>query len=168
MDAGPEPRAHRRPGESFSVRPRRFVRSTEVSRARVLFPALCGDDHCACESQVGDRRKSEPRRLATGPISERPAWGWTTPAMLLTNSWFGPENGRKGLSRGVSGRRVGAPSGKRETNGETENARNHGQMGTWRRSRAVNKLRGKRCGKKNWLPKSNKGDFGAERGAASD
>jgi len=88
--------------------------------------------------------------------------------MLLTNSWFGTENGRKGLPRGVSGHRVGAPTGKRETNGETRNARNHGQMGTWRRSHAVNKLRGNRCGEKNWLARSNKGDFGTERGAVSD
>lgn len=35
-------------------------------------------------------------------------------------------------------------------------------MGTWGRSYAVNKLRGKRCGGKVWLLKSDKGDFGAE------
>jgi len=30
-----------------------------------------------------------------GPVSERPAWGQTTPAMLLTNSWLSLETGRK-------------------------------------------------------------------------
>jgi hypothetical protein len=32
-----------------------------------------------------------------------------------------------------------------ETNGETESARNHGQMGTCENGYTVNKLRGKRC-----------------------
>ena len=40
-----------------------------------------------------------------------------------------------------------------EANGETENARNVGQLGTCGNGYAVNKLRGKRCKDKNWLPK---------------
>jgi len=44
------------------------------------------------------------------PVSERPAWGWTTLAMLLTNSWFGPETGRKRPPVNVAGALVGGPS----------------------------------------------------------
>jgi hypothetical protein len=32
------------------------------------------------------------------PVSERPAWGWTTFAMLLTNSWFLPGDEEKTAS----------------------------------------------------------------------
>jgi hypothetical protein len=41
-------------------------------------------------------------------------------------------------------------------NGETENARNVGQLGTCGRSDAVNKLRGKRCEVRVWLPERNR------------
>jgi transposase len=46
---------------------------------------------------------------------------------------------------------LGAPGRKRETNGEPENARNAGQIGTCGWSDAVNKLRGNRCREKSWL-----------------
>jgi hypothetical protein len=38
-----------------------------------------------------------------------------------------------------------------ETNGETENARNVGQLRTSGNGHAVNKLRGKRCRERVWL-----------------
>jgi len=41
-------------------------------------------------------------------VSERPAWGWTTPAMLLTNSWLNPETGRKRPRANVAGAQIGA------------------------------------------------------------
>ena len=44
-----------------------------------------------------------------------------------------------------------------ETNGETENARNVGQLGTCGSGYAVDKPRGKRCGERFWLRKSNAG-----------
>ena len=67
--------------------------------------------------KVSTQRSAVSVNYIRGPVSERPAWGWTTRAMVLTNSWFGPENGRKRLGRGISGRGIGAPTGKRETNG---------------------------------------------------
>ena len=44
------------------------------------------------------------------PVSERPAWGWTTLAMLLTNSWFLSETGRKRPPVNVAGAQNGAAS----------------------------------------------------------
>jgi hypothetical protein len=70
----------------------------------------------------------------------------------LTNS------DNRGWRRGETGcgRRVAvsidAPSRNRETNRETENARNVGQMGSCGSAYAVNKLRGNRREEGNWLP----------------
>ena len=76
---------------------------------------------------------------------------------LLTNS----DNrrvrrGETGWEGRVAGS-LGAPGRKRETNGETENARNVGQLGTCGNGYAVNRPRGKRCGERFWLRKSNAG-----------
>jgi len=48
--------------------------------------------------------------LNNRPVSERPAWGWTTLAMLLTNSWFLSETGRKRPPANVAGAQIGAAS----------------------------------------------------------
>ena len=50
-----------------------------------------------------------------------------------------------------------------ETNGETEDARNVGQLGTWGSGYGVNKQRGNRCGEVISFPKPNKGYFPAQR-----
>src|SRR5579885_762947 len=51
-----------------------------------------------------------------GSVSERPAWGWTTLGMLLTNSWLSPETGRKRPPVNVAGAQVGAASRTRGAN----------------------------------------------------
>jgi hypothetical protein len=51
-----------------------------------------------------------PGLTRSGAVSERPAWGWTTLAMLLTNSWFLSETGRKRLPANVAGAQIGAAS----------------------------------------------------------
>jgi len=93
-----------------------------------IFPCALRGDHCACESQVGDRRKSESRRLATGLVSERPAWGWTTLAMLLTNSWFRSRDGEKRPPANAAGARGWRFRRKSARNGETRKCRKHGQL----------------------------------------
>jgi len=47
------------------------------------------------------------RTLTVHALSESPAWGWTTLAMVLTNSWFGPETGEIGLWWTLRGRTAG-------------------------------------------------------------
>ncbi len=78
--------------------------------------------------------------------SERPGWVWTTSAIVLTRFLVWAREREKRAYGGVSGRRVGGPTEKRERNGKGQNARNHGHMGSWRRSYAVSQLRGTRCG----------------------
>jgi hypothetical protein len=41
------------------------------------------------------------------PASERPVWGWTTPAMLFTHSRFLSETGRNQPSANVAAAQVG-------------------------------------------------------------
>jgi hypothetical protein len=58
------------------------------------------------------------------PVSERPAWGWTTLRMLLTNFWFGSETGRKRPPANVVGAQIGAAGrtlGANQRNGSAEN-----------------------------------------------
>ena len=58
---------------------------------------------------------------------------------LLTHSRF--LGGEKGPPVTAAGARIRPAMATAETNGETENARNHGQYGTCRRSAAVNEVR---------------------------
>jgi hypothetical protein len=49
-------------------------------------------------------------------VSERPAWGWTTRAMVLTNSWFLSETGRKRPPAKVTVAQIGAEGRTRGAN----------------------------------------------------
>jgi hypothetical protein len=71
----------------------------------------------------------------------------------LTNSLFPGGDGEKRPPVTATGARTWPARPDAETNGETGNARNHGQYGTCRRSAAVNELREKRCRERGWLPK---------------
>jgi hypothetical protein len=55
----------------------------------------------------------------------------------------------------AAGARIWTAMADAETNGEREKARKAGQLGTCGSGCAVNKLRGKRCGQRNWLPERN-------------
>src|SRR5579883_185365 len=59
-----------------------------------------------------------------GPVSERPAWGWTTLAMVLTNSWFLPETGRKRPLANFALAQIGAASRTRGANQRRGSAEN--------------------------------------------
>ena len=69
----------------------------------------------------------------------------------LTHSWFPGGDGENGPPVTATGAHIWPTMANAETNGETENARNHGQMGTcgWRGE--VNELRVNRCGEGIWL-----------------
>ena len=69
----------------------------------------------------------------------------------LTDSWFPGGDGENGLPVTATGAHIWPTMANAETNGETENARNHGQTGTcgWRGE--VNELRVNRCGEGIWL-----------------
>ena len=70
----------------------------------------------------------------------------------LTDSWFPGGDVEKRPPVTAAGAHVWPAMANAETNGETENARNVGQLGTWGNGDAVNKLPGKRCEGRNWLP----------------
>ncbi len=64
------------------------------------------------------------RTLTVHALSERPAWGWTTLAMVLTNSWLSPETERKRPPANVAGAQIGAASrtrGASQRHGSREN-----------------------------------------------
>jgi hypothetical protein len=69
----------------------------------------------------------------------------------LTHSWFPAGDGEKRPPVTATGADFWPAMSNAETNGETQNARNHGQYGTRGRSAAVNKLRGKHCREGVWL-----------------
>ena len=69
----------------------------------------------------------------------------------LTHSWFPGGDGEKGPPVTAAGAHIWPTMANAETNGETENARNVGQLGTCGNGYAVNKLRGKRCEERIWL-----------------
>ena len=69
----------------------------------------------------------------------------------LTHSWFPPGDGEKRPPVTAADAHIWPAMASAETNGETENARNVGQLGSWRNGYAVNKLRGKRCREWVWL-----------------
>src|SRR5579883_149033 len=72
------------------------------------------------------------------PVSERPAWGWTTLAMVLTNSWFLAETGRKRPPVNAAEAQFGAASRTRGANqrrGSRENAASFAEL---RAERGVN------------------------------
>ncbi len=73
----------------------------------------------------------------------------------LTDSWFPGGDGENGLPVTATDAHTWPTMANAETNGETENARNVGQLGTWGNGCAVNKLRGKRCRGRIWLPERN-------------
>ena len=75
----------------------------------------------------------------------------------LTNSANQPGDVEKWPPAPVAGAQSWRPKPSVETNGETETARNVGQLGTCGNGYAVNKLRGKHWRERKWLPKSNKG-----------
>jgi hypothetical protein len=66
-------------------------------------------------------------------------------AQPLTHSWFPGGDGEKRLPVAAAGAHIWRTMANAETNGETENARNVGQLGTCGNGYAVNKPRGKRC-----------------------
>ncbi len=90
------------------------------------------------------------------PVSERPAWGWTALAMVLTNSWSGPRDGEKTASGERCGGAVRRGKPDRRRKPETRKSRKHGQLRSCGRREALTggweSLR-----KKIWLPMSNKG-----------
>ena len=69
----------------------------------------------------------------------------------LTDSWFPGGDGEKRPPVTAAGARTWPAMANAETNGETENVRNVGQLRTSGTGYAVNKLRGKPCGERNWL-----------------
>ena len=71
----------------------------------------------------------------------------------LTNSCFPGGDGEKGPPVTAAGAHTWPTMQNAETNGETENARNHGQMGTCGWRGGVNELRLNRCGEWNWVLK---------------
>ena len=73
-------------------------------------------------------------------------------AEQLTNSGFPCGDVEKRPPVTVAGAQGRRPKPSAETNGETENAQNVGQLGSCGGSDAVNELRGNRCGERNWLP----------------
>lgn len=89
--------------------------------------------------------------------------GYDNLAEPLTNSANRPRDGEKRSPVTATGARTWAAMADKETNGEKENARNAGQVGSCGNGCAVNKLRGKHCRERVWLPKSNKGYFAAWR-----
>ncbi len=91
-----------------------------------------------------------PRRLDTSDL------GSDNLAEPLTNSANRPGDGEKRLPVAAAGAHIWPAMADAETHGETENARNVGQMGTCGNGCAVNKLRGKRCREGNWLPERNR------------
>ena len=64
----------------------------------------------------------------------------------LTYSWFPGGDGEKRSPVTATGAHIWPAMANAETNGETDNARNVGQMGTRGNGYAVNKLRGKHWG----------------------
>jgi hypothetical protein len=71
--------------------------------------------------------------------------GSDNPAEPITNSANRPGDGEKRPPVTATGARTWAAMADAETNGEKENARNAGQVGSCGNGCAVNKLRGKRC-----------------------
>jgi len=69
----------------------------------------------------------------------------------LTNSWFPGGDGEKGPPVTATGAHIWPAMANAETNGETENARNVGQMGSCGWRGGVNELRVNRCGERFWL-----------------
>jgi hypothetical protein len=69
----------------------------------------------------------------------------------LTDSWFPVGDGENGPPVTATGAHIWPAMANAETNGETQNARNHGQMGTWGLRGEVNELRVNRCGEGIWL-----------------
>ena len=77
--------------------------------------------------------------------------GSDNPPTPLINSINPPGDGEKRPPVTAAGTHIWPAKADAETNGETENARNVGQFGTWGNGDAVNRLRGKRCREKVWL-----------------
>ena len=78
---------------------------------------------------------------------------------LLTNSWFPPGDVEKPSQVTVAGALDWQAKANAETNGETERRRTSQTPASWgiaEGPRPVNKLRGNRCEKIVWLPKTYK------------
>jgi hypothetical protein len=71
----------------------------------------------------------------------------------LTDTWFPSGDGEKRPPVTATSAQVWPAMANAETNGETENAWNVGQLGTCGSAYAVNKLRGNRCQEWIWLRK---------------
>ena len=79
----------------------------------------------------------------------RPEAGHVWPAVNPLR--FPGGDGENGPAVTATGAHIWTAMANAETNGDTENARNHGQLGSWGNGYAVNKLRGKRCREWIWL-----------------
>jgi len=99
-----------------------------------------------------NRRGVLPRSLTITPREfETSDLGSDNLAEPLTNSANRPGDGEKRPPVTATGAHIWPAMADAETNGERRNARNVGQLGTCGNGCAVNKLRGKRFGERNWL-----------------